>query len=251
MKSYLIILACGLSLTGRASDYLPVKYDGNGFFHLNSGQSEYVGYRPDTYQATQPISLLVWLHGCGGKAEGDLWSVAPPTTRRTQPYIAISLGGREGACWSVNHDAPKVLAALADVSKHFNINPRKVYLGGYSSGGDLTYRVGFEHADLFAGLLVENSDPFRDTGTNQASLLAAASWKIPIVHLAHLSDTTYPIAEVRSHLAILAAKGFPVTNIEKAGTHFDPDKGAFGTTYDRIQFLLPMIAGDSTSHRPN
>ena len=78
MKSYLIILACGLSLTGRASDYLPVKYDGNGFFHLNSGQSEYVGYRPDTYQATQPISLLVWLHGCGGKAEGDLWSVAPP-----------------------------------------------------------------------------------------------------------------------------------------------------------------------------
>jgi len=242
------MLAFGLSLTCLASDYFPVKYDSNGFFHLNSGQSEYVGYRPETYHASKPISLLVWLHGCGGNAEGDLWSIAPPASRRTQHYIAISLGGRDGVCWFVHKDTPKVLAAIADVSKHFNINPKKVYLGGYSSGGDLTYRVGFEHADLFAGLLVENSDPFRDTGISQAALLASASWKIPVVHLAHLSDTTYPIAEVRSHLAILKEKGFPVTKIEKLGTHYDADKGAFGTTYDRIHCLLPVMASDSTAH---
>ena len=101
--------------------------------------------------------------------------IAPPASRQTQGYIAISIGGRDGGCWSVNTDTPKVLAAIVDVSKHFNINPRKVDLGGYSSAGDLAYRVGFEHASLFAGLLVENSDPFRDTGTTQAALLASAS----------------------------------------------------------------------------
>ena len=202
MKALLILLTGGFFLSCLATDYLPVKYDSNGFFHLNSGQGPYVGYRPDTYRAANPISLLVWMHGCGGNAEGDLWGIAPPASRQTQSYIAISIGGRDGACWSVNTDTPKVLAAIADVSKHFNINPRKVYLGGYSSGGDLAYRVGFEHTSLFAGLLVENSDPFRDTGATQAALLASASWKINIAHLAHLSDTTYPIAEVRSHLLI-------------------------------------------------
>jgi hypothetical protein len=94
---------------------------------------------------------------------------------------------------------------------------------------------------VFAGLLVENSDPFRDTGATPASLLASASWKINIAHLAHLSDTTYPIAGVRANLATLANNGFPVTVIEKAGTHYDPDSDASGTSYDLIHFLLPCV----------
>lgn len=241
METPVILLILGLSLSCIATEYLPVTYDANGFFHLNSGQSAYVGYRPDTYNESNPISLLVWMHGCGGNAEGDLWSIAPPSTRQTQSYIAISIGGRDGKCWQVNTDTPKVLAAITDVARYFNINPRKVYLSGYSSGGDMTYRVGLQHASLFAGLLVENSDPFRDTGATKASLLASASWKINVAHLAHISDTTYPITGVRSNLAVLAANGFPVTKIEKEGTHYDADNVAFGTSYDLIHSLLPFM----------
>ena len=219
--------------------YLPVTYDANGFFHLNSGQSDYVGYRPDTYSDATPISLFVWMHGCGGNAEGDLFTIAPYPTRATQSYIAISIGGRDGDCWTVGTDTPKVLAAITDIARYFNINPRKVYLGGYSSGGDMTYRVGFENALLFAGLLVENSDPFSDTGAPNAYL--GAAWKLNVAHLAHLSDTTYPIGTVRTNLATLTANGFPVTKIEKAGTHYDPDSGAFGTNYDLRTFLLPYL----------
>ncbi len=221
--------------------YLPVTYDANGFFHLNSGQGAYVGYKPDTYSDAQPSSLLVWMHGCGGDSEGDMYAIAPPPTRSTQSYIAISIGGRDGDCWDVNADTAKVLAAVADITRYFNVNPRKIYLAGYSSGGDLTYRVGFQNTTLFACLLVENSDPFRDTGASQASLLASATWKINVAHLAHLSDPVYPIATVRTDLATLSANGFPVTKIEKAGSHYDPDNGAFGTTYDLIHSLLPFL----------
>ena len=221
------------------SAYLPVIYDGNGFFHLNSGQSTYVGYKPDTYNEANPISLLVWMHGCGGNAEGDMYTIAPFSSRQTQSYIAISIGGRDGACWDVNTDTPKVLAAITDLGRYFNINPRKIHLAGYSSGGDMTYRVGFENALLFAGLLVENSDPFRDTGAPNAYL--AASWKLNVAHLAHLSDAVYPIAGVRTNLAALTANGFPVTKIERAGTHYDADNGAFGTNYDLIHDLLPFM----------
>jgi predicted esterase len=241
IKKTLILLTSGLSLSSVRADYLPVTYDANGYFHLDSGQSAYVGYKPDTYSDSKPISLLIWLHGCGADTEGDLSMVAPPSSRQTQSYIAISIGGRDGDCWSVDTDTPKVLAALVDVAKHFNINPRKVYLGGYSSGGDLAYRVGFQHSSLFAGLLVENSDPFQDTGLTQSSALASASWKINIAHLAHSSDETYHIANVRAHLNTLTANGFPVTLIEKSGSSYDPDTSSSGTTYDLIHFLLPYI----------
>src|SRR5690348_8509472 len=75
-------------------DYLTTSYDSNGFFHLNSDQGPYVGYKPESYSSDVPINLFVWLHGCGGVAEGDLWSIAPFDTRSSQSYVAISIGGR-------------------------------------------------------------------------------------------------------------------------------------------------------------
>jgi predicted esterase len=221
--------------------YLPVTLDANGFFHLDSGQSHYVGYRPDTYSQATPSPLFVWLHGCGGQAEGDLWTIAPPATRASQSYLAISLGGRDGECWQVDLDGPKLLAAVKDVQRYLNVDVHRIYVGGYSSGGDMAYRHGFENAGTFAGILVENSDPFRDTGSTAAALMAAAAWKINVGHVAHLSDATYPIATVRSSFATLSANGFPATLVEKPGTHFDPDSGTTGTNYDLIHSLLPFL----------
>jgi predicted esterase len=140
-----------------------------------------------------------------------------------------------------------VLATIADIKTHFNINPRQVILGGYSSGGDLAYRTAFYNANTFAGLLIENSSPFRDTGSSQAASLAAASWKFNVVHLAHLQDTTYPIAGVRTETDAMTAAGFPLTRIEVDGGHYD-NPGEIenghsvpGTTADLQTYLLPHI----------
>lgn len=224
--------------------------DGQGYFTLNSGASTYYGYAPDSYNPATPISLFVWMHGCGGQAYGDLYTVAPWATRANQSYIVISIGGRDGQCWNTNADAPKVLAAIDHVSRYFNINPRKVYLGGYSSGGDMTYRVGFENAARFAGLLAVNSDPFRDTGRNGEALMAAASWKINVAHLAHTGDATYPIAGVRANLATLQARGFPVQKIEQPGGHWENDTGVSGTNYNLRTFLLPYLDAGWVSPKP-
>lgn len=222
--------------------------DGQGYFTLNSGQSLYYGYAPDTYNPAVPISLFVWMHGCGGQAYGDLYTVAPWATRANQSYIVISIGGRDGQCWNTNTDAPKVLAAIDHVSRYFNINPRKVYMGGYSSGGDMTYRVGFENAGRFAGLLAVNSDPFRDTGKTGQALMAAASWKINVAHLAHTGDMTYPIAGVRANLATLQAKGFPVYKIEQPGGHWENEPN--GTNHNLRTYLLPYLDAGWVSPRP-
>ena len=220
---------------------LPLTFDDNGFFHLNSGESDYVGYSPDTYDDAIPIHLFVWMHGGGGEAEADLWSIAPPESRSSQSYIAVSLGGREDQYWDTDSDGPKLLAAVADVQRYFNIDPRTIYVGGYSSGGDMAYRYGFENAGQFAGILVENSDPFRDTGSTPAALMAAASWKINVGHVAHLSDDVYPIETVQASFETLTTNGFPVSLIELPGKHYAPDVGTTGTNYDLVHSLLPFL----------
>jgi predicted esterase len=215
-------------------------------FTVNSGTTNYV-YVPAAYDDTHqtPITLLVWLHGCGGMSSGDIWTVSPGGS---QSWISLTVGGQEGNCWDVDNDPARVLAALADIKTHFNIAPKGVILGGYSSGGDLTYRTAFYNAGLFAGVLVENSSPYRDTGSTQSASLAAASWKLNAVHLAHLQDSTYPINGVRKETDSMTAAGFPMTRIEVDGGHYD-DAGAIenghavpGTSADLATYLFPYLS---------
>ena len=197
---------------------------------------------PDTYDASNhtPTELFVWMHGCGGEGSGDIYTVSPPGNR---PYISISIGGREDACWNPDTDQNIVLAAISDVETHFNIDRHAVVLGGYSSGGDLAYRLAFYHSLEFAGVLAENTSPFRDTGSTAAASLAAARWKFHVVHLAHISDEVYPIDPVTNEIAQMQTAGFPVQLITRPGTHYDdPSPGLPGTDADLQTLLLPHLS---------
>jgi hypothetical protein len=98
----------------------------------------------------------------------------------------------------------------------------------------MAYRHGFQNAGTFAGILIENSDPFRDTNVTPAALMSAAAWKINIAHVAHKDDDTYPLATVQASFAALQANGFPATLIVKEGHHYDADDpvNKRGTDYD-------------------
>ncbi len=212
-------------------------------FKVASGGVEYWAYVPHSYDPSNltPATLFVWLHGCFGEAEGDAWVVDPEASEEgTQDWLTLSLAGREGGaegeCWVPRVDEARVLAALADFETHFNVNRQRVVLGGYSSGGDLAYRTGFFHSQTFAELLIENSAPFRDTEASQAELLGAATTKFHIVHLAHIEDENYVLAQTKSELAAVTAAGFPVEVIERPGHHSDSH-----TDSDLRKYLLPHI----------
>jgi len=230
----------------------PIQFTKDTVFTLDSGTTNWVVV-PDAYDSSHqtPISLFVWLHGCGGESSGDIYNVSPGGAG--QIWISLTVGGREDDCWDPNSDSPLVLAAIADIKTHFNIDPKRVVLGGYSSGGDLGYRLAFYNALDFAGMLAENTSPFLGTGSSAAQSIAAAGWKFHVAHLAHLEDDTYPIAGVRDELAQLTAAGFPVTSIEREGTHYD-DPGAVvnanpvpGTVADLQSVLLPFLSDGWTA----
>lgn len=193
-------------------------------------------YVPDD-GSDAPYRVLIWLHGCGGD-HGDIWGAADYWGYH---YIAIVPDGAEGGCWSMSTGPDRVLRTVASLTAHFDIDPRRVVLGGYSSGGDLAYRTAFLHAERFAGVLAMNTSPFRDNGTTTSDA-ALAAWRFPVFHLLHTDDETYPKAGVQAELDDLADLGFPVIRQELAGTHWDeptdPDNPTDGTWHDFQQVLV-------------
>jgi dienelactone hydrolase len=218
----------------------PVSFRPDTPLTLQSAKSAYWVDVPDAYDASNqtPTELLVWLHGCGGEAAGDIYTVSPHSDGR---YIAIAVGGREDDCWDPNVDQDTVLAAISDAETHFNIDRHQVVLGGYSSGGDLAYRLAFYHSLLFSGVLAENTSPFRDTGSTADQSLAAAQWKFNVVHLAHTEDEVYPLAGVVNEIDTMRQAGFPIQLIERPGHHYDDSTATSGTDHDLQTYLLPHL----------
>jgi endoglucanase len=201
-----------------------------GYFSRVNGSVSYTGYVPASYKSSTPAMLVVGLHGCGDNAQNfGYWAVNPSDGVNSQKHIGISIGGKDGACWDLTNDVSKVTAAIADVSTCFNIDPQKIVIGGYSSGGELAYKIGFTQSNKFAGILVENAS------MTQGTTPTTASWKINVAHIAHVGDTIFPIAKVRADWAKIEAFGIPLQKSEVAGDHN-------GTSADWLNYLLPKIA---------
>jgi len=208
--------------------------DASGFFTRTSSQSSYVAYVPSSYDGTKPMRMIVGVHGCGDSASNFAqWGPNPYDTRSTQDWIGISIGGADGRCWNASDDV-KVLAAVDDISQCFWVHQKKVVLAGFSSGGELTYRLGLGQASRFAGLLIEDSGLYA-ANSNPDGLLASAAWKINIAHRAHTSDTVFPLATVQADWAKTTAAGYPLTTSVVAGTHD-------GTSTDWWSWLIPQSA---------
>jgi predicted esterase len=214
-----------------------VQKDAEGFFVRSSGKGDYVAYVPSSYSPDEPMRLVVGMHGCGDDAQNFArWGVNPFATRATQTHLGISVGSESGnnKCWSMGNDDAKVLAAIDDFAKCFWVDQRKVSIAGFSSGGQLAYRVGLMHASRFAGIMVENSSLYA-AGSDPDQLLASAAWKINVAHRARTSDSVFPITRVKGDWSKTKAAGFPLSTSELPGGHD-------GSSADWVDFLLPQSA---------
>jgi poly(3-hydroxybutyrate) depolymerase len=217
--------------------------DADGFFVLTSSKSSYVVRLPPAYDVAnpKPTRLLVALKGCGDTAANFArWAAVPPALRATQDYIAISVGGRDGACWSNGVDAPIITAAVDDVRSCFYVHQSHVVLGGYSDGGDFAYQIGMTNALTYAGLLIEKGALSNAVGpANVDATLTATAWKLNVGHTAGVLDDSYPISLSRSDINKMENHGFPVHYLETSDNHD-------GTSDDWSGFLLPLMGSWST-----
>ncbi len=203
------------------------------FVERTSPKSRYVVYLPKSLDDHRPAALLVGLYGCGDHARNFAeWAIDPWATRATQDWIGLAVDGasRHG-CWDLEKDADKVLAAVDDLARCATIDPKRVVVAGYSSGGNLAWRVAMTHSDRFAGVLIENAALHR-------SRLAVAEWsrarRLNIAHRAHREDPVFPIAKVLTDEKRLKERGFPIVLDVQPGDHA-------GSSEDWSEFLIPKM----------
>ncbi len=212
----------------------PVPFVKGEAVELESATSPYYVLVPRAYDETHrtPTMVFVYLHGCGGASSDDVYAAS-------NYWDATWLGmapGDSPQCWQDQQNPERiVMDAIADMKTHFNIDPKRIHIGGYSSGGDLSYAVALANAGSFAGILSYNSIPTYENA-DLAPLIAAAAWKLNIVHLSQTEDRVYPISDVRFQMGKLRDAGFPVTHIERPGLHMDDN-----TTNYRNELVYPHL----------
>jgi hypothetical protein len=118
-----------------------------------------------------------------------------------------------------------VMNAIAYMKTRFNIDPLKVFIGGYSGGGDMAYYVAFSDSRTFAGVIAENTNPWRDNPFRNSPGAAfsanASGWKFNVAHLYHTNDENYTKAETENALDTMRDNGYPVNRSKQPGSHSD------------------------------
>jgi dienelactone hydrolase len=198
---------------------------------------DYWVYVPTGYDDSNqtPAGLVVFGHGCGGEAEGELWSlVGSIDDRDRRGYVVMSPDlGRDGDCFDEQHgDRERLLAAIADLRTHWNVDPHRIAIGGYSSGSDLATWTAIDNARMFSGVFAINGRALPYLGNRNADLPRYA-WKLNVAVRGHDDDDTYPPSEQRADQDAFVAAGFPAVLSVVPGDHGTTTGADYRWVFDR------------------
>jgi polyhydroxybutyrate depolymerase len=132
-------------------------------------------YLPVTRDPAKAVPLVLMLHGMGGTAEGAAnetgWSakaeaegfmVVYPQATRPKPAEPVSLtrnapawndgSGRFHAAEQNVDDVGFIRVLLDALMSAYKIDPKRIYVTGFSNGASMTFRVGAELSDRIAAI---------------------------------------------------------------------------------------------------
>lgn len=116
---------------------------------------DYKLHVPPSYDGGKPYPLVIGLHGASGNAESMLvlWS----RIADEKGAIVLSVEGttkvRENSYRWDDRSEAVILAILREVEEKYKIDPKRVYLCGFSQGGYLAYSAAMHSPDLFRGVV--------------------------------------------------------------------------------------------------
>lgn len=212
----------------------PVDYEPGDIIKIGASPAEYWVRVPAAYDDSHrtPIRMVVFVHGCGGVAQTEAQWIDNYIPAADDYLLMVPGLGNDGGCWDAEGHVDPLLDSIADAKTHFNVDPKRVVVGGYSSGSTLAGEAAFRHAELFAGLLVWPGRPWW-SNDKRADLMADAAWKLNTAWRPHTGDEYYPIAELRGDKRALQSAGWPVSFQEASGGH--------GYTQDDFTYLFGKV----------
>jgi pimeloyl-ACP methyl ester carboxylesterase len=101
-----------------------------------------------------PHGMQMVFHGSGSNLSA---LIAQPGMQRVlgeqMNRILVTPEGRGTEGWGSDVSERDLLDVIADVTKTYRVDRRRIFAGGYSQGGYVTYRMASLHPDLFAGAI--------------------------------------------------------------------------------------------------
>jgi poly(hydroxyalkanoate) depolymerase family esterase len=193
------------------AEALPGKFiDGS---HTNAaGTRSYKLYVPSSYTGTQPVPLVVMLHGCTQDpvdfASGTQMNQLAEEMQCLVVYPAQSKQANMQRCWNWfsaadqtrDQGEPSIIAGITrDVMASHAIDASQVYVAGLSAGGAMATIMGTLYPELYAAVGVHSGLPFASAHDLPSALAAmkgnfgrpkAPGRSIPIIVFHGDKDTT-------------------------------------------------------------
>jgi polyhydroxybutyrate depolymerase len=168
-------LTLHVAQTAQAAERLPPGHQGQGLEHAGQVRS-YLLFLPSAAQdRSRALPLVLMLHGMGGTAANAVretaWSVKAeqegfvlayadasrpdpqrPASLRNNPPAWNDGSGRFHAGAQQVDDTGFIRKLIDQVSAQQSIDPRRVYVTGFSNGASMAFRVGAELADRVAAI---------------------------------------------------------------------------------------------------
>ncbi|AWH53533.1 PHB depolymerase esterase [Stenotrophomonas sp. ESTM1D_MKCIP4_1] len=178
-----------MSATAAAAD-TPGHWD-FGVYGNVYGAREYQVWVPANYQPSQPLPLLLVLHGCVtgpnlmGEASG--FNDVADTEGFIVVYPRQNVTANPMRCWNfplpVNQargsGEPSILAGIVDeVKAGYAVDPRRVYVTGISAGGAMTATMLACYSDVFAAGAIHAGGMYKGATTVSGSAYALLAGSI-------------------------------------------------------------------------
>ena len=147
---------------------------------------------PTNSPTEPPAPLLLLLHGTGkgGRAMARLWE---PLAQQNG-FIALAPDARDLQAWHGVHDGPGFLKrAVEAVTSRHRIDPRRLYLFGYSGGAHFGLQMALAESEYFAAAALYAGE----LRPEQYPVMALARRKIPIALFAGSADRVVPPDKTR------------------------------------------------------
>jgi poly(3-hydroxybutyrate) depolymerase len=170
---------------------------------VNGRERAYYLFTPKTARADSP--LLVLLHGSrmNGRMLIDEWK----SLANKEGLILAGPDSLTGSGWSLENDGPDVIYGVVEAIKSkYPVNPRRVYLFGYSAGAVYALQLSMIESQYFAGTAIYAG------AMDPASFkrIEMAKRKIPVALFVSKDDPFFPLVAVRATAEALKQHGFTV-----------------------------------------
>ncbi len=176
-------------------------------FSNEAGARRFFLYVPTVGAAGSP--LMVWLHGCGGPGTMEAGhALARVAEERgfTLVYPLQERAANAQNCWNWFDPAHRrrgsgetsIIAGLTtSLMGELDVDPGRVYVGGYSAGGAMTTVMGAAYPDVYAAIAPSSGAPyaFDPSGVRAYEEMGPRARPVPAFILQGVADeiSIYPI----------------------------------------------------------